>query len=492
MQAIQTPEDNPVPPSNQVITVIRPTAPRILASFQPDIVWETQNGNNFGFFVVLTNAEGAGPVQDAITFTNLLPEGLTFVPSTSSPECSAVGQLVTCTAVPGLPGGRNYSFRIGTTVNVSGSSLPASLVNRLTSFSVSYASAAEANVTITVKPNTGATPAGQNVTVQPTDSTGEAQPIIVTFNGITSAGETTATPILAGIPAPAGFEIDGQLYDIKTTASYTAPVTVCFDGNFTASSVIQHGETDLAGRFVGWTILPNQRLLPAGFGPYTRICADSNSLSPFAVMKRLDSDAASTITLRANRDLAKYGQNLVLYANVEGQSPVGIVTFIDGEKPIGYVRLHGGHAVLKVNDLDAGSHHLVANYSGDAHNEMSMSDSLSLVVDQSDSETRLHASDHSVKVGRAINLTADIHAKNPTGNVDFLDSGVLLGTGTVSQNDASLNGVILTPGTHKITAIYNGDLNYKSSASQVLTIQVRYPKDSVENEGSRRMASPHP
>jgi len=470
MTSIATPNDFPAKAPDQKITVIRPLRPRTSASFEPETSWNTRNGATFTFFIVISNAPNAGPTTGPVTVTDLLPEGLTFDAANSSTECTAVGQVVTCSGASGLPGGTffHHYFRIGTKLSVSGPFLPAHLVNRVTSISTpDDRPPLPHDVTITVEPWVGNTPVGQNVAVQPTDATGAPQPIVVAFAGISSEGSTTATALLAGFPSPAGFEINGLVYDIVTTATYTAPVTVCFDGAFTASSVIQHGETDATGNLATWNILPNQRLLPEGPGPYTRICADSNSLSPFAVMQRLASEPEPTVKLRSSHSLT-FGQTLKLFAKVKGKSPVGTITFVDGETPLGYVPLRGGKAVLRINGLNAGIHDLAANYSGDVQNNMSRSATLKLVIKPSVTRTKLSTSNRGAKEGETITLTAHIKGANPAGIVSFMDDSHLLGTSAVIHNNAALTGVELASGTHRISASYSGDLNHKPSISQIL------------------------
>jgi Tol biopolymer transport system component len=49
--------------------------------------------------------------------------------------------------------------------------------------------------------------------------------ITVTFSQVIAGGNTIAT--IGGPPPPSGFDVDGLVYDISTTASYLPPVTIC-------------------------------------------------------------------------------------------------------------------------------------------------------------------------------------------------------------------------------------------------------------------------
>jgi hypothetical protein len=122
------------------------------------------------------------------------------------------------------------------------------------------------------------TPVGSPVgPITPTDLSGNSQPITLTFPSVTSAGGTNAVPV--SMTAPANFQLSGgtSIYNITTTATYTTPIKICFTGGpFKSGDVVQHYENG------NWIPLLPATLLPPG-GPYTQICGDTNSLSPFGV-----------------------------------------------------------------------------------------------------------------------------------------------------------------------------------------------------------------
>ncbi len=138
-----------------------------------------------------------------------------------------------------------------------------------------------------------ATPTGDNVTVIPqfiATQRGFEPPtndVSVTFDQVTEAGATSfvsiADPLTVGTP-PAGYSIlpFETAYDISTTATYTAPVVVCFvidsvniESDFSRVRIL-HGED---GILVDRTILaPNS---PAPDFATRTVCASVTSLSPF-------------------------------------------------------------------------------------------------------------------------------------------------------------------------------------------------------------------
>jgi hypothetical protein len=112
-------------------------------------------------------------------------------------------------------------------------------------------------------------PNGPNpVTVSP------APGVTVTFSTVTAAGDTTAT--IGGPPAPPNFELDGVVYDIATTASFTPPVTIC----------LPFSATDVNPRLLHFEDVPPQqwvdRTTSVDFLTHT-VCRTVSSLSPFGV-----------------------------------------------------------------------------------------------------------------------------------------------------------------------------------------------------------------
>ncbi len=81
----------------------------------------------------------------------------------------------------------------------------------------------------------GATPAGAGVTVQPPVAApdGSARSLSVTFDSVARAGVTTGTASSSGAPLPDGYKLGDppMYYDVRTTATFTGAVTLCFGWN---------------------------------------------------------------------------------------------------------------------------------------------------------------------------------------------------------------------------------------------------------------------
>ncbi len=138
-----------------------------------------------------------------------------------------------------------------------------------------------------VPPNT---PAGANVEVQPVDNTG-SQAVTFAFEHVTGAGVTSVLRSTTGLQPPAGFALGtpATYFELTTTAAYTGRIRVCID--YSSSAYVDEAQLGLfhfegaewVNRTVSLDVLNNL------------ICADVDSLSPFAVFER--TQAASVVTV---------------------------------------------------------------------------------------------------------------------------------------------------------------------------------------------------
>lgn len=122
------------------------------------------------------------------------------------------------------------------------------------------------------------TPASSDpITVQPTDQTTGTTPVDLTFDAVTTAGETTVTTSAAGPATPASFTLAETpvFYDVTTTAAFTGPIEVCID---IASMTFPGGGTPRLLHFENGAWVDVTNSVSA-----TRICGSVSSLSPFTV-----------------------------------------------------------------------------------------------------------------------------------------------------------------------------------------------------------------
>jgi subtilase family serine protease len=227
----------------------------------------------------------------------------------------------------------------------------------------------------------------------------------------------------------------------------------------------------------------------AGSGGY------SASTSPAVTVTILKTATTTTVVPATTTPAA--GSSLQVTATITASSsgstgPTGTVSFtLDGVGQ-GTAPVTPGTSVtatLTIPVIAAGSHLLVATYSGDGNYAGSTSASVSITAAKSATITTLTATPPVLAVGHTETLTATIAPAIPltgtvytiTGTVSFYDGGTtLLGTATITSNAATLSGVALPNNvSHSITAIYSGDPNWLASDSAALVLASTTLPDTV-------------
>lgn len=167
----------------------------------------------------------------------------------------------------------------------------------------------------------------------------------------------------------------------------------------------------------------------------------------------------------------------VLYSYIA--APTGTVTFYDGGTPIGtadVVNYGGGGelAYFTVPLSTAGNHSITAAYtSGDATFAPSaVSAPISQIVNDADTLTTVTstAARSTAAVGENVRFTAKVSvvapgAGAPTGTVQFQVDGQNFGNPVPldANDDASISTSAIPIGNHRVTAIYEGDPNFRTS-----------------------------
>ena len=109
-------------------------------------------------------------------------------------------------------------------------------------------------------------------------------------------------------------------------------------------------------------------------------------------------------------------------------------------------------------------------YGGDAKFAASTSNSVNQVVWKATSTAALKASPNPSKYEQPVTFTASVSPQctgTPTGTVTFRDGTKTLGTVTLGGGTASYTTSKLIKGTHKITAIYNGSVDFSGSSASI-------------------------
>ena len=149
------------------------------------------------------------------------------------------------------------------------------------------------------------------------------------------------------------------------------------------------------------------------------------------------------------------------------------VTFYNNGTAVGTATLEGENAQLTLSDLAVGLYNFTVSYPGDGNFTSSNSNSApqSLSVQKASTLLGVMASPGDVTTyGGPIFLQAHLSpSSEPGGNstdgesITFLDNGNPIGTGTLSNGNASLNDPLPSTGGHLFAASFAGDASFASS-----------------------------
>lgn len=188
--------------------------------------------------------------------------------------------------------------------------------------------------------------------------------------------------------------------------------------------------------------------------------------------------ASTTATLTSGPNPSRFGQPVTFNVTVAAVSPgagipSGNVTLRDNGVDLQTVALVNGTAQFIVSSLPAATHTIDVVYAGDSSFLGTTSNTVTQVVQPSDTTTTLVSSANPSVFGQSVTFTATVSAVAPgagipTGTVSFRDNGIEIGIGTLSGGVAQFTTSALALGTHPITAVYVATSNFNSSTSNVI------------------------
>jgi hypothetical protein len=99
---------------------------------------------------------------------------------------------------------------------------------------------------------------------------------------------------------------------------------------------------------------------------------------------------------------------------------------------------------------------------------------VSLTVNLASVTVGLTSTSTSIPAGSPFTLTANVQssAGTPTGVVTFLDGAIVLGTASLATGVATFPTVLLTPGSHTLTASYAGNAEFQGGMSNPVVVNV--------------------
>jgi len=187
-----------------------------------------------------------------------------------------------------------------------------------------------------------------------------------------------------------------------------------------------------------------------------------------------------------------HGQSVTFTATVTGGTPTGNVNFYNNGVLIGTSALNAaGIATFTTSTLSVGTHPITAEYEGDAtHEESDDPIGVDQVVDKADTETTVVSDLNPSVYGQSVTFTATVTAVSPgagipTGDVEFYDGVMLIGTSTLNAAGvATFTTSTLAVGNHPITATYLGDGDFKTSTDPIGELQVVLKADTITTVAS--------
>jgi hypothetical protein len=176
----------------------------------------------------------------------------------------------------------------------------------------------------------------------------------------------------------------------------------------------------------------------------------------------------TTATLVSSRYVSAVGRPITFTATLTATTgvPTGKVAFRDGTTLLGSATLVQGVATFTTSSLSKGTHTITASYGGNSKFAPS-SDSLTQHVRYA-TTTVLSAAPNPAVAGTPIVLTAEVTSSDsiPNSTVTFRDGATVLGTVKLQAGRATLVVDALAPGTHNLSALYNGSSSFLKSTGR--------------------------
>ncbi len=198
-----------------------------------------------------------------------------------------------------------------------------------------------------------------------------------------------------------------------------------------------------------------------------------------------------------------WSQSVKLTASITpkggGTPKGGTVTFLSDGVSVGTAVATTRNTVLTTTNLPVGTHTISAQYSGDAVTAPSTATTTATIeVLPAQTMVTLKATRNPVPNGERAELKATVNplgpavtTRRPTGSVTFSADGCISGTVNLNTNGVATWRPWLCPGTHTITAVYNGSERHAASdpSNQVL-LTVRGPAGEDDEDVDQENPGP--
>jgi len=212
--------------------------------------------------------------------------------------------------------------------------------------------------------------------------------------------------------------------------------------------------------------------------------------STSAALSHTVNTASTKTTEVSSRNPSVFGQSVTFTATVLAAAPgsgtpSGTVTFKNGAAILGNGMLVSGKATFSTPALTPGPHSITATYNGSTDFKSSVSPVLTQTVSKVVTKTTVVSSPNPSVFSQLVTFTTSVNpvapgTGTPVGTVTFKNGAAVLGTRTLISGKATFSTAALTPGVHSITVVYNGSVDFNSSASAVITQTVNKASSSTK------------
>ena len=210
------------------------------------------------------------------------------------------------------------------------------------------------------------------------------------------------------------------------------------------------------------------------------LTASDYTLTPSPGVLTIAPRPSATAVQLSGPNPTTYGQSTSIAAVVSSGigTPNGNVTLFDAAAPVATAALVNGQVTFTLASLNAGSHSLSVQYSGDGGFAPSTSSAVTQSVLRASTTTQLTSSVNPSRTGDAVVFTAVVSPVSPgggvpTGSVQFLRDGTVIATASLTSGTALVTVGSLPVGKHQFQARYVGSPNHAGSASVLLQQTVK-------------------
>ena len=287
-----------------------------------------------------------------------------------------------------------------------------------------------------------------------------------------AANPVATTTTLASSNSVAAFGQAVTLTAHVAPASGPSAGTVTFtDGATTLGSAPLNAAGDAT--FTTDTLSVGSHSLKAAFNGACQLFASTSAAFTQTVNK-----AGTTTALTSSVNPTITGGSTTFTATVSATAPgagtrTGTATFKDGAAVLGSAAINAaGVATFSTSALTVGTHTITVDYAGDGNFTASTSPAVSQAVNQDGATVAATSSLNPSTYGTSTTFTATVTSvgtgATPTGDVDFVDYGTLLGTVAVdAAGVATYSTAALLGGSHTIDTNYKGDVNHGVATGSV-------------------------